>query len=256
MRKTLWREIFKFKHQRLAWVTPLLVALLMGGVALTTHRMTLSDQKFYVTSGYVGFQWSILFLIVISATSVAMEFEYGTIKQLAMQVPHRWLIYVAKFLVVLGYSMLLHVLVVGVTLILKVSGDPRMHWQTIYRYHQSLGCNLGINALLDLYGGVLIVSLVFLLASCSRHGATAIAVGVGACFMGEGLSSLLLGSFKAFVPWLKWNPFNMFYLQEEYGNPDYRTMTHLTIRQLEIGNVVWTLLFIGIGAVIFSRRRL
>lgn len=256
MCKTLWREIFKFKHQRLAWLAPLLIALLMGGVALTAQRATISDQEFYMASGYVGFQWTILFLIVISATSVAMEFEYGTIKQLAMQVPHRWMIYVAKFLLVLGYSSLLHVLVVGGTLILKLSGNSRIHWQTIYHYHQSLGVNLGINALLDLYGGVLIVSFVFLLASCSRHGAAAIAVGVGACFMGEGVSSLLLRSFKTLMPLLKWNPFNMFYLQEEYGNPDYRAMTHLTIQQLGIGNMVWALIFIGVGAVIFSKRRL
>lgn len=252
----LRQEFFKFRHQRLAWLTPVILVFLMGGVALTTNDATISDQKFYLSSGYVGFQWAMLLLIVVSATCVAMEFAYGTIKQLAIQVDHRWMIYLGKFCMVLGVSVVLHLIVVGVTLIFKLAENPAIQWLATYRYHQSLLANLVNNALFDWYGGIIVVSLVFLLASCSRNGAVAVAIGVGVCFMGEGLSSLLLNAFKPLLPIMKWNPFNMFYLQAEYGNPSYRDVTHLTIQQLGVGTLGWTVLFLGVGMLIFSKRRI
>jgi len=159
---------------------------------------------------------------------------------------------VGKYVLVLGYSVLLHVVVVLTTLLLKLSGGRSLSWQTVYLYHRALLVNLVTNAVLDMYGGVLIIGLVFLLASCSHSSAAAIAVGVGACFMGEGVSSLLLQSFKSLLPVMKWNPFNMFFLQEEYGNPSYQqNVTHLTIEQLSVGNLLWALFFVGVGALSF-----
>jgi len=257
MGQVLQQEIFKFRHQRLAWLTPIILALLMAGLAMTTHGAATSDQKFYISSAYGGFQWLTILIIVIGASCVTMEFEYGTIKQLATQVNHRWTIFVGKYVLVLGYSVLLHGVAILVTLLLKTSVGRDLHWQNIYLYHQSLLANLVTNALLDMYGGVMIIGLVFLLASCSRNSAAAFSIGIGACFMGEGVSSLLLQSFKPVLPLMKWNPFNMFFLQEEYANPSYQqNVTHLTIQQLSVGNLVWALFFVGVGAMIFSRRRI
>ncbi|KRK33095.1 ABC transporter permease [Levilactobacillus parabrevis] len=257
MGQLLQQEIFKFRYQRLAWLAPVILALLQAGLAMTAHGASVSDQKFYVSSAYGGFQWLTILIIVIGASCVTMEFEYGTIKQLAIQVNHRWTIFVGKYVLVLGYSVLLHGGVILMTLLLKGSGGRSLSWQNIYLYHQSLLANLVTNAALDMYGGVMIVGLVFLLASCSHNSAAAIAIGVGVCFVGEGVSSLLLQSFKSVLPVMKWNPFNMFFLQEEYGNPSYQqNVTHLTIQQLGVGNLVWALFFVGVGAVIFSGRRI
>ncbi|MFC6163392.1 ABC transporter permease [Lactiplantibacillus dongliensis] len=257
MGQLLQQEIFKFRHQRLAWLAPVILVLLQAGLAMTAHGVSVSDQKFYVSSAYGGFQWLTILIIVIGASCVTMEFEYGTIKQLAIQVNHRWTIFVGKYVLVLGYSVLLHGVVILMTLLLKGSSGRNCSWQNIYLYHQSLLTNLVTNAALDMYGGVMIVGLVFLLASCSHNSAAAIAIGVGVCFVGEGVSSLLLQSFKSLLPVMKWNPFNMFFLQEEYGNPSYQqNVTHLTIQQLGVGNLVWALFFVGVGAVIFSRRRI
>ncbi|MFC6261368.1 ABC transporter permease [Levilactobacillus fujinensis] len=257
MRKLLQQEIFKFRHQRLAWLAPVILIFLMGALAMTAQNATAGDRKFYISSAYGGFQWLTILIIVIGASCVTMEFEYGTIKQLAIQVNHRWMIFVGKYVFVLGYSGLLHIVAVLMTILLKISAGRGLQWRTVYLYQQSLLANLVINALLDMYGSVMIVALVFLLASCSHNSAVAIATGVGACFMGEGVSSLLLQSFKSALPLLKWNPFNMFFLQEEYGNPSYQqSVTHLSIQQLSVGSLVWTLVFLGVGAVIFSRRRI
>jgi len=257
MGQLLQQEIFKFRHQRLAWLAPVILVLLMGGLAATAHGASIGDQKFYISSAYGGFQWLTILMIVIGASCVTMEFEYGTIKQLAIQTNHRWTIFVGKYVLVLGYSVLLHVVAVLTTLLLKLSGGRSLSWQTVYLYHQALLVNLVTNAVLDMYGGVLIIGLVFLLASCSHNSAAAIAIGVGVCFMGEGVSSLLLQSFKSLLPVMKWNPFNMFFLQEEYGNPSYQqNVTHLTIQQLSVGNLLWALFFVGMGALIFSRRRI
>lgn len=79
MGQLLQQEIFKFRYQRLAWLTPVILVLLQAGLAMTTHGASVSDQKFYVSSAYGGFQWLTILIIVIGASCVTMEFEYGTI---------------------------------------------------------------------------------------------------------------------------------------------------------------------------------
>lgn len=84
MGQLMRQETFKFRHQRLAWLIPVILIFLMVGLAMTTHGSTVSDQKFYISSAYGGFQWLMMLIIVMGASCVTMEFKYGTIKQLPL----------------------------------------------------------------------------------------------------------------------------------------------------------------------------
>lgn len=68
----------------------------MVGLAMTMHGALVSNQKFCISSAYVGVQWLMMRIIVIGASWVTIEFKYGTIKQSAIQVNHRWMIFVGK----------------------------------------------------------------------------------------------------------------------------------------------------------------
>ncbi|ETY74682.1 ABC transporter permease [Lactiplantibacillus fabifermentans] len=249
-------ERLKLAAKRGTWWAIALLIILMAGIAVTTTSATLSDQRFNIVSAYVGFQWLMLVLIVVAASCVAMEFEYGTIKQLAVQAKNRWQVYLTKFSLILGYDVCLHVLVVLVTLGLRPIFNPKIDMFANYQHQLSLLSNLMINSFLDFYGSLMIIGLVFLLASVGHSSAIAISVGVAVCFLGEGVSSLALSTFKALAVVLRWNPFNMMCLQEQYANQDYQGITHLTLAQLAGGNLMWTVISIGVGALIFSKRHI
>ncbi|MFC6182538.1 ABC transporter permease [Lactiplantibacillus daowaiensis] len=254
--KLLRLECLKLRAKRSTWGCIVLLILLMSGIAITTTQSTLSDQRFNVASAYVGFQWLMMLLIVVAASCVSMEFEYGTIKQLAVQAKSRWQVYLTKFELILSYSLLLHILTVLVTLGLQLIFNPRLNVLARYHHQLSLLTNLGINAGLDLYGSLMIIGLVFLLASSGHNSAVAISVGVVVCFSGEGLSSLVLNTFKTVTFLTRWNPFNMMCLQEQYANRDYQDVTHLTLGQLAAGKLIWAVIFVGVGAWLFSKRRI
>lgn len=57
----------------------------------------------------------------------------------------------------------------AIVLALKSVGNPAIHWQTAYVYHQHRLGNLGTNVLLVLYGGRLVISIFLLLASCRQN---------------------------------------------------------------------------------------
>ncbi len=69
-----------------------------------------------------------MFIIVIGASCVTREFEYGTVKQLATQVNHRWVACVGKYVLVFVYS----ALIIVVTGILKMGVSRHLMWRAVY----------------------------------------------------------------------------------------------------------------------------
>lgn len=72
-----------------------------------------------------------MLIIVIGASCVTREFEYGTIKQLGTQVNHRWMACVGKHVLVLGHGALI-IVVMG---ILKMGVSRHLMWRAVYFYH-------------------------------------------------------------------------------------------------------------------------
>lgn len=249
------QEIFKIIHKKSTWYSLGIVFILMLMVALfSLNSLSLSDRQFYFSSAYGGYQWSLILIIIISSSFITMEFEYGTIKQLIIQTNTRSSIYFAKLMVIIVYDFLIHIGDIIFTIIIKLILQPKLSLNQIYMYHQSLLNNLLINAVLDILTSFVVISIVLCLASMATNSAASVAIGIGFCFLGEGLSSFLISGFSKFFPQIKWNPFNMLNVQNQYGNPEYFHTTHLTLSQLMGGNMVWTIVFLIIGMWIFSRR--
>lgn len=74
-------------------------------------------------------------------------------------------------------------------------------------------------------------------------------------FMGQFVSSSLLNT-NHWTTILRWNPFNMTNLTRQYYNyATYFDTSHLENIQLFIGTFSYTLLFIGLGYLIFRKKR-
>ncbi|KRL22024.1 hypothetical protein FC98_GL000317 [Lentilactobacillus kisonensis DSM 19906 = JCM 15041] len=220
--------------------------------AMTIHS---SDARFYISAGFAGFQWAMIMLIVIAANTISSEFEYGTIKHLIVQGNGRTLVFLAKFLVIGAYDIYLHGLVFGLTLILKpLIYGRRFAFNQNYLYGQSLMTNLVTETLVDLLGSLIIIGMIVMLACVSKTSAVAIATGIVVCFVGQGVSELLLKAAGSLSVILKWNPFNMLFLSNEWSNPSYDHNTLLSLPSLIWGNVIYALVFLVLGYEMFKHK--
>ncbi len=103
----LKQEMFKISKKKSTIYIPIILFVLMIVVAFMSKG---SDAKFYISSAFAGFQWTTILIIIISATSISEEFQYGTIKHLIYSVNNRYIIYFSKLIFVFLYSIYLHLL--------------------------------------------------------------------------------------------------------------------------------------------------
>lgn len=87
------QEIYKLRHKRSVQLTPLILFCAMVLLGFFTRNGT--DNRFYIESGYAGFQWITIILIIECASIAAMEFQYGTIKHLIYETNNRFKIYLS-----------------------------------------------------------------------------------------------------------------------------------------------------------------
>ena len=249
----LRQEIYKIIKKPSSKIVPIILFILMLVVAMMAKNQA---SKFYISSAFAGFQWSAIILIIVSASLISEEFQYGTIKKLIYSVNSRSIIYITKLIIVIGYDIYLHILSVLLTVILKIviiGKSPS--FSSEYLYNLPIWQNLLINTLIDLMGTLIIITAVFLIASITNTGSAAIAFGIGLCFLGQGISSFINRVATSSSGWSKWNPFNMLNITNQLANPSYKDITHLTVKQLVTGNLLYSLIFILFGILIFSKRR-
>src|SRR5690625_1795377 len=83
-----------------------------------------------------------------------------------------------------------------------------------------------------------IISLVLLLSSIFRNSTISIVVGIILYFAASAVSGILFRVIEKWE-WVKWNPLNMLNLSNQMNNAEIGTMTHLSVGQLFVGNILY-----------------
>lgn len=246
------QEIFKIVHRKLFIYMPLVLFILMSLVALATRG---NNGRFYIISAFAGFQWLVIIMIILSSSTISMEFQYGTIKKLITESNDKSSIFLSKWILMIFYSIFLHILSVIFTIILKfLIYGKQFPFGSGYLHSISLMSNLISNTIIDILVSIFIISAVFILAVATGTSAIAIATSLGFCFFGQGISNALISSIGKKIAIIKWNPFNMLNVANQWGNPDYFNITKLSQNELIIGNVVYIIIFIALGLIIFNKK--
>lgn len=253
MKFSLYQEFYKLGHKKIAWIAPL---VLLGLMVLAGYSIGYNQSRLLMATCYDAPDWIMLILVVVGATTFSMEFQNNAILTLLYKAPNQANVYLAKYLVMLGYALFLHGLAIIFTLGLRyLSLNVRVPWSTIYLYRQPLWANMLTTAAVDLLTTLFIVSLVFLLSCLFNSNAVVISVSLLMVFMGQFVSSSLL-NINRWAAVLRWNPFNMINLTRQYYNyTTYYATSHLENSQLLIGTFSYTLLFIVLGYLIFRKKR-
>lgn len=214
MKELFYEEFYKLFHKRGTWYTPLILfgAMLVVGIMARSS----SFAEWYIIGSFAGTEWLLIIMIVVCATTISMEYEYGTIGHLVVKDKSKIKIFLAKFLLIIIYDIYLHFLAFIFTFPIKwLIYGSKYKFTEIYNYGQPLWHNLITECLIDLLGSAIIVGIIFLLSCAAKNSAIAIASGITIIFIGQGISNMLIKSVGKGIPLVKWNPFNMLNMANE-----------------------------------------
>lgn len=250
---SLYQEFYKLSHQKIAWLAPIVLLVLM---VTTSFAIGYNESRLLMATCYDAPDWIMLLLVVVGATTFSMEFQNNAILTLLYKSPNKLFVYLAKYIVILGYNLCLHLAAIVFTLGLHLTSFNRpVAWAAIYRYQQPLWENMLKTSAIDLLTTTFIISLIFLLSCLINSNAIVISLSLLMVFLGQFISADLLNANKL-TQILRWNPFNMTNLTRQYYNyVTYNETSHLLNTQLLFGTLGYTVLFVVAGYLIFRKKR-
>lgn len=253
MKASLYQEFYKLSHQKIVWISPLVLLVLM---ITTGYSIGYNESTLLTATTYNSPDWIMFILVAIGSTLFSMEFQNNAILTLLYKASNKIYVYLSKYIVILSYNFLLHLTAIIFTILLRYTSiNDYVSWSSIYRYQQPLWENMLKTSLIDILTTTFIISLVFLLSCLINNNAVVISVSLLVVFMGQFISSNLLNN-ERFVRLLRWNPFNMTNLTRQYYNyTTYYETSHLLTWQLLIGTILYIVIFTVIGYSIFRKKR-
>lgn len=251
----LKQELFKLRKKKSTWILSLLLVGFIFGVALLSKKYTeVVNTPTMVSQLFSGTPCILFIMIAAASTIIAMESQYGTLKNLLYRKYYRGEILISKWLTLLFYSLYLYFLAFVTTILVKIILFPNVSFTQTLDTGQTLIEAMGTYLLGNYIGLWLILSLVLMLACFINSSAAAISVGIVFYFA----SSLIAGILSAIIQkweWVKWNPISMMNLQNQIGNESMMyEFTKLSTTELIIGNIVYIALFLGLGYIVFKKK--
>lgn len=250
MKINLSHEFYKFAHRKI----PLYGILILLALMLYTIGSSNEISRSLVSQGFGAGQWAIIIVIAISSDMIAMEWRNNTMATLLYKTSHRSILYIAKFIVLVVYSVILLVFGTIFSFIIKfLMIGSKYSWQDDYHGHPL------VNALFLNMGGtmiylVFVIALSLMLILLIKNNATVIIIGLAIGFLGSDLSSLAMSAFPGLKLVLAWNPLNMINIITQLSNNEITKITYLTNLELIIANLVYDTVFFLIGMLLFKKR--
>lgn len=103
----------------------------------------------------------------------------------------------------------------------------------------------------------MIISLICLMSCLINSNIIVIAINALIIFMGSGLSSNLLLAHVGSTSIIRWNPFNMLNLTNQYYNySTYHVTSMMSNGQLLVGTLGYTIIFTILGCWVFQHKKI
>jgi len=249
MIKLVQQEIYKLVHKR---STTIGVGALAGFMVILAILAKVYPNLFNAQAQFESLFASQIFIVfmLIAATSniMMMEFQSGMIRPLLYRRYSRTQVLISKWLVILGYSIVLFAGAFIWSLLIKV---------VLFNNTFALTGNILTNLLQSVSGQWLalwlLLSLVFLITNAFRSSAAAVSIGIIGYFVTYITAALMFGAIARWS-WLRFNPLNMLNLSAQVSDGNMEKLTQLSTSGLVIGNLVYIAIFLYLGLVLFKRR--
>ncbi|MDF7683014.1 ABC transporter permease [Lactobacillus sp. ESL0679] len=250
MIRSLKEEIYKFIHQKTSLYGLVALVLLMIYSALTSK--TNADS---LISIFGAIEWIPIILIAIGSAFFAMEYSNNTILLLLYKNSERSEIYIAKFLTILLYGIVLTATAIITAFLLSIVLQSRQYNLFTVIAGKTILIQLGLNILGMIIYSLFAVAMSFMLIMLIRVNAVVICIGLAWGFFGASLSTALMKTFPTISNILKWNPLNMVFISQQLSKPYYYRVSQLSNSQLIMGTLFYSLFFAILGYLLFRQRR-
>lgn len=249
------QELFKLtKKKSTIAVSVLLVAYMVIFFIFVRENQNIIDPPSVVSQLGGGLSWSVFVMIAAASTMIAMESQYGTLKNLLYRTYSRNQVLASKWITLFLYSIYLYLLIFVTNICLKFILFPDISLSDKLEGSSTIIESMGYFMLGNFIGLWLIISLVLMISCFFNTSAAAISAGIIFYFASSILSGLMMMVIEKWN-WLKWNPINMLNLPKQIGSESVMIdFTHLTTDELIIGNIVYIILFLGLGLLVFRRK--
>ena len=204
-------------------------------------------------TGFAGSSITVFVMIAATASIIAMEFQYGTVRQLLYRKYYRSQVFISKIIVVILHALVLYVLQFVMALLLKFALFPSIDLGASAGHGRTVLSALAISNVADFISLLLLLSVVLLLSTLFKSNAAAITSGYIGYFVMSMASSLLMLLISHWE-WVKWNPFTMMLLGNQILNPAMSSVTHLSTPIMFWGSIAYTVVFSFLAYALFRKR--
>lgn len=254
MIKSIKQEFKKMTFRKITWVSTLLLPVWMITMAIGMNHQ---DDRLLIMTNYNSSMYLNIVLILVGSTMFSMEYQNNSILTLLYKAPRKLIVFFSKFSILFLYNVFLHCVAIFFTLVFQLTPlKISLSWFVENQYGQSLLMNMINYNLIDIVSMTLIISLVCLISCLINSNSIVILISLMVGFFGQNISSSLLMANNSHVNIIRWNPFNMINLTNQYYNyKTYHLTSFLTNQQLLLGTLVYIGIFLTVGYLIFRKKR-
>ncbi|WP_190317131.1 ABC transporter permease, partial [Staphylococcus argenteus] len=105
------QEFFKLYKKKSTFIAPIVFILLMVAQGYIATKYNITPKETFI-SGFNGFSWFALLLIIQASTIISMEFHYGTIKNLLYREYSRTTMIISKVITLFIISLIYFVITI------------------------------------------------------------------------------------------------------------------------------------------------
>lgn len=242
----LRQEMYKQIHGKfyIGWPIVMLLASLTAGYFLTSGKNHVDHQAFAFNVFNDNMDLVLIAMVVFASTIMIGDFANNTVKYLFSRQFSRLQIFISKLVTTFFMYIYLIVMSYIFTFISKMifdrSGDMGMKY-----INQNL---FSISWLL-----LLVIPMVMLVSNIVKNNGVAIALGIVFFFASSIVTAFSMVLMKKWDI-LKFNPFNFLNVSTQFVDHSAKTVTNLSLTSMEIGTVVYALIFTVIAYVIYNHR--
>lgn len=249
------QELFKMFKKKSSIIIPILIFILMIGLAvLSKSYPDILGSKLLFKQGFSSFSWLFFLMIIQASTIIAMEFHYGTIKNLLYRNYSRTSIIISKFITLFIYSLIIFAISMIITVLINLTMFSDVNILKQSGDNLSLLQEMLLTGLGNYVGMWLLLSLTLLISCIFKSPGVSIAIGIIFYFAMSIVSGILFALITQWE-WLKWLPINMLNLSSQIIDNDMmKSFTKLELHELFIGNIVYIVIFLVLVIFVFKKK--
>ncbi|TPR52461.1 ABC transporter permease [Apilactobacillus micheneri] len=242
----LRQEIYKQIHGKfyIGWPIVMLLMSLITGYFISSDKNGFSHNDFMHQIFSVNAEFILIAMIVFASTILIGDFANNTVKYLFSRQFSRLQIFISKLLTT--FFMYVYLMVMGyvISFITKI----------VFSSAGTLGMKYMSEDMFRLsWFLLLLLPMVMLVSNIVKNNGVAIALGIVFFFASNIIntfSMIIMGKFEI----LKFNPLNFLNIYVQFAQHSAKAMTKLSLTSMEIGTVVYALIFTVIAYIIYNHR--